>query len=537
MSANGEPGPRGARISIALVAALAIGSGLLSLRHGVYPFDEGIILYGAHSLCRGERVYEGVRVNYTPGILWTTEALFRLFGEHVLVPRLAMVAVFTALVLTCRSILVALAAPEAAAVTALGLAGLRAYLHPHWTMTSYTPFAVLLFLLALRALLSREPRWIAAGLCAGGAFAYKQNVGAVAMLSVAVAVGLLARPRDWPRVALRSAAAGLAPVAAMLLWIAATGDLARFWKDGVRDNTTAFSAYWNVPYPVLRPSGEIREEAFFYVPGRVFGFLYARPAVFARALPFVPIAVRLVYAVPVLAVALLAIRGLRGGAPARRELLLAIAAGLLLLLAWPLATILHWATASLGALLCAAVLCARTRARAAVYAVTVGLAAAGGLAFEVAGIANERSPVSFPAGTLYTNAGTATHVGSLLRYLREHVPPDARLLVVPYAPFYYLASGHENPIADDYLIPPWTDEARTADIARELSEKDVQFVLWSHGELPRIQRFAEYARPLAEEIRRSYRIVYRSEGGAPRAEIWERRTATVTGSDAGRRSP
>ena len=48
---------------------------------------------------RGEGIYEHVRVNYTPGIIWLTALVFRLFGAHILGPRLLMVAAYG---LACR---------------------------------------------------------------------------------------------------------------------------------------------------------------------------------------------------------------------------------------------------------------------------------------------------------------------------------------------------------------------------------------------------------------------------------------------------
>lgn len=501
--------------------AFAAMVGLVQSRLGLYPFDEGTVLYGASSLVAGEHVYDHVRVNFTPGVLWLVAGMFRVLGTNVLWPRLFMAALLVALVAVCRSCLRLAGAGRVADVTALALPGLQVFLHPHWLMVSYTPCAVFGYLLALRFVLEPRPRFFLAGVAAGATVCFKQNVGALAVFMLIAALLLAGRRR--PSRSLAGVALGTAlPVVAMMAAVAGSGSLGGFLRDTVGGNL-AFGGQWFIPYPAFLSKGAIVKDTFFYVPARVFALMFYDAAlrVWLWRSGLLAVLVRAVYLVPVVApVWLLATAR---GAERYQRRLLAIGALLLLLTAWPLATILHWTTASLGSLLCVAALASSSRRLAWAYLVAVVVLSSLGL--WLLGDASRRESVAVvtPVGVFHTDGGNARRFGSVVHELDRRLVPGAAMFVVPYAPLYYFASGHPNAIEEDYLLPPWTGPERMAAIVRELDLREVPLIVWSRAELPRFERFASYGAPLARAIRERYRLAFVSDGPAPHDEIWVRR--------------
>src|SRR5438270_189464 len=53
--------------------------------------DEGIVLQGAHRILAGQLPYRDFFTFYTPGSFYLTAALFRIFGDSILVARSALV--------------------------------------------------------------------------------------------------------------------------------------------------------------------------------------------------------------------------------------------------------------------------------------------------------------------------------------------------------------------------------------------------------------------------------------------------------------
>jgi hypothetical protein len=165
----------------AATLAFAAGYGWLS-RMGIDLVDEGYFLDLGTRVQAGQLPYRDFDTYYTPGIFYVNSAVLTIFGANLLPARLAMVAVRLGCALLAYVLARRLAGPAFAAVPALliAVAGILAGFHPGWPAL----LATLLMLAALvRAHDSHSRRWLAlAGAAAAMAFAFKQNVGAFALL-------------------------------------------------------------------------------------------------------------------------------------------------------------------------------------------------------------------------------------------------------------------------------------------------------------------------------------------------------------------
>jgi len=174
-------------------AVLLVAAGYACLSHvGVDMVDEGYFLDLASRIQHGQLPYRDFDTYYTPGMFYLNSAVLSLFGANVMPPRLLMAGVRVACALLAYLLARRLAGPAFAAVPAILIAvsGVLAGSHPGWPAL----LATLLMLGALvRAHDSRRRRWLVlAGAIAAVAFAFKQNVGAFALLGAAGYVILVA---------------------------------------------------------------------------------------------------------------------------------------------------------------------------------------------------------------------------------------------------------------------------------------------------------------------------------------------------------
>jgi Dolichyl-phosphate-mannose-protein mannosyltransferase len=169
------------RVVGAATLAFVVGYVWLS-RIGIDLADEGYFLDLASRVQAGQLPYRDFETYYTPGIFYVNSAVLTLFGANVLPARLALVGVRLGCALLAYGLARRLAGPAFAAVPAilLGVAGVLAGFHPGWPAL----LATLLMLTALvRAHDLHDRRWlVAAGAAAALAFAFKQNVGAFALV-------------------------------------------------------------------------------------------------------------------------------------------------------------------------------------------------------------------------------------------------------------------------------------------------------------------------------------------------------------------
>ncbi len=284
--------PRTILYAVGVIAALVVG--LLWQRPGMFAglnvYDEGIILFGASRVMRGELPYRDFWTQYSPGQYYFLAGLFSVVGKSVLAARWWDVLTRALLALAFAA-LAARAGGRSAAVPvwALSLIWLTYY-----GFFSYPIFQGLLFSVAcLWAFLrSRDagPRaaaWsIAAGLSFGAAFAFRHDMAAYLGASLVAArglEGLLARERfgEWLRSWVRfvaGAAAIVFPVTAFFLAQVNPHELA---TQLLIFPLTEFPRVRDLPYPKF--TGAV-DELPFYAPFVVYAAAVAA-AVYELARP------------------------------------------------------------------------------------------------------------------------------------------------------------------------------------------------------------------------------------------------------------
>jgi hypothetical protein len=221
-----------ATLAAAAAAVLVLQLGCMDT--ALLPYDEGIVLLGADRVLRGDVPYRDFWTLYGPATFYLPAAVFRLFGETVLVERL-LDALFRTLIVAAAWSLVRRIASERIAWWVAGaelalLVGIRAYGAPVFPATA----GALLALLALDRGLARDARSLsaAAGAAAGAATLFRHDFGLYALIACAT----LFLPRAGGGPARRGPhaiafAAGLLvvvlPAAAALLAAVAPGTLVR----------------------------------------------------------------------------------------------------------------------------------------------------------------------------------------------------------------------------------------------------------------------------------------------------------------------
>jgi hypothetical protein len=181
--------PRRPELLVVLLVGLAsaVVAGWAA-RTGIDVTDEGYFLDLAYRVHQGQLPYRDFATYYTPGIFYLHAAAFAVGGVDLMPVRLLSVGLRTACGLALYGLTRRVAPWPFAAVAAALILSADAGPHPGWPAL----LAVLLMIDLLARHAQREHRgWLAlAGLLAGVAFLFKQNVGAFAALSVACYVAL-----------------------------------------------------------------------------------------------------------------------------------------------------------------------------------------------------------------------------------------------------------------------------------------------------------------------------------------------------------
>ncbi len=477
------------------LAGLSAVAQLAVLDRSFVPLDEGHLALTAHRILDGDLLYRDIHTGLFPGVYWLTAGLFALFGEDLLVTRIAQAFVNLATVLLLWAIGLRLAPARWALLPCVLLVALGWMAFPVLTMLNYAAVAGLFGLAALLQAIryaetGRTGAGVAVGVLVGLCLLSKQNYGGLAAL--ALGAGLLA-------VRGRSALAGrplvplFAPVVAggsALLLLAGVGLAATSSLPDWLDRTlltllgSQLASFDNPMPPVLgpHPEGEIR---FFY--------LYMPSALFDRLVrgepflggPLEPTAIsswiRLSYGLP-LAILLAASARLawsagaraRGACSASGLSAPAILAGgygvvfffgifpsavyshLVYVLA-PILLLAGWLGAGLEAWL-------EERARGlgrTSWGMAVSLTAALFVASATlpAGVrAAYATPSTLPGATLRLSSTQAALHEQAIRFVEDCAQPGEPIFTLPVLPILYLASGHPNPVRYDLLIPGAIDE-------------------------------------------------------------------------------
>jgi len=244
-----------------LFAGAALLSGVTML-NGIQPNDEGLMLEAAARIAHGQVPYRDFFTQLTPGAFVALAAVFWVTGPSVIVGRWVTVAIGLGITFMLYRGGRQIASRPAAAVAALafpvwGIA--QGWFYPNYSWFALAA-AVGALLCVLRGLTlrgaGRAARWAAAaGLLCGLAAFCKQNMGLYALVGL-VAAWAVVGPAGWRgRVlgALAMVAASTPIPLALVLWLAANGALADFYRDAVWIPLAVFPKEMAAPYPPFWP--------------------------------------------------------------------------------------------------------------------------------------------------------------------------------------------------------------------------------------------------------------------------------------------
>ncbi|MEA2418446.1 MAG: hypothetical protein QOE60_652 [Thermoleophilaceae bacterium] len=436
-----------APVAVVLFVVSALLSGL-SIRWGINPHDEGLMLQAGERIADGQLPYRDFYANYGPGQYFLIGGLDWLFGPSLLTWRIVRVLLDAGVAVLAYA-LVRRDAPEPLALGAwLAVAAAMAYPSiPHPNPTALA--------LAFGGLMLAERRPALAGALAGVAIVFRLDVGAAALAGVMLVAW--SGPRSVSGAALpaggghRAAArAGLTGVAVALVLmapvvLAAPGD---FW-----DQTIGFAldqqGLQRLPLPGAWHGG--------FEPNKILQHYY----------PYVLLA----------GTALWLVAAIRGRLPARVWAAAPLAAaGIVYLLARADVYHLIPLAAVLPVMLATAAARERSTAWAAALVLALGLIALQGV---------DRKRIQLldppPLATIHVDVADgvkappeeARALEQLTRYVRDRVPPGAPVfvanprfdLVTVGNPLVYVLVDRPNPTRYDVMQP---GVVTTAPVQREI---------------------------------------------------------------------
>lgn len=227
-------------------------------------YDEGLILYGADRVLRGDWPYKDFWTLYAPLQYWTLAGLFKIFGTHVLTERLYSLAVRSLFVVAATALTLRLAGVLPAAATWLlataWLSSIGSYgypLVPAGCMALLATYALVVHLEtgSGRAL-------FAAGALTGLTALFRHDIGCYLLLAEALGLVLAvgAEPSQPTTAKFASAkramrsisglvsgfAAVTAPAAVLLLWHV---PLEALWSQLIVFPLTIYPAVRGLPFP------------------------------------------------------------------------------------------------------------------------------------------------------------------------------------------------------------------------------------------------------------------------------------------------
>ncbi len=521
---------REARHIVALTV-LAASIQLPFLDEGISLLDEGSILTISSELAAGDVLYRDQITFVAPLINELLSALFRIFGEWLVVARLLQASLFVATVLLGYAVLRPALGSGWAFGSAVAVIALKPLGFPLYTIVNYSQLGMALILGALAAGLrfteTGRTRWLlTAGFLCGFCLLAKQNLGVISVCVVSTAL-----LRDaWPGSSFRALAAQgliLLGAAAVPLVVAgglyasagALGEVARL----VLIRALEAHEDWIIPVPPLWPWGggpEAGALLYAYLPGTLADLQF-QGLLKVGSFPALLLewAVKLAYVVPLAAIVGLGVRTFRGRSQAtRREVL---DASLLVGAVLAFMSMLYradWAHLSnIAPLLILATAAAASPRRALGVSALTGWLALGFVAAGAMGI-SQRQTVDTPRGKI---AGLVHKADQLERVLRwsESVDPERSVAFLPAQPLLHFLSGRSLPLSVD-LIVSWTvKEPEDRRLAEELANVDLVVfdphgVPWVGGEL------LDFAPRFAEVMARRFEPV---EVVSPAAIVLERR--------------
>jgi hypothetical protein len=550
---NTEPAvPRWDRrdtVVAALLATLAVLSHLPLAFDSVGGCDEWHILAAGAELRAGKVLYRDVTHIAGPGSFYLAALLFRLFGTHFEVTRLAMVVVFASMVAATYALTRRLAARMPAVGAALWLIAFRLWAFPHWQMFHYASLALAAATAAFVLLHAEAPgrmsRDVLAGFLAGVAIITKQDSGGLAAVActAAIAMGDAARRRGgmparcWARLAAFGTGVAM-PLGLVIAYFGAEGALGELFLQTVYDTLVQHPLFVAgtgtehvdyLPFPSLFPLGQdpvLRSRLVSYVPA-LFWDLHWRDVAASwlfRNTGLLDLAIKVAFRVPYALVFLEAIATIRAWRRiprtpeacrdlAARAAQCVFAAALLAALSKPrdwihlavlVTPIAPIAARQLAAL--ARALSGRRRTGLGIAAGIVGLVYLGASA-QVAWQASRAyaGPIRGPHGHAYARPPDAAVLQGVIDVLAT-TPAERPVLAVPCVSAATFFVGRPSVSRFPWLWPRDAHRDRDEEVISSLDRHPDATVVYTLSHMPFLPRLQQYASPLFEALAARYRI-------------------------------
>ena len=523
-------------LGTAIVAALGLWYWLQFFTRSTNLLDEGSTAAQAMRVLRGELIYRDFFTVVTPGSYYTVAALFRMFGEHLIVLRWSALVTGIGILLATMVVTRRLTSwPFAAG------AGLLTTVWGWFLVTPnfYSLEAALLALVALAVYIhgATTPRWVfTAGVCVGLTALVKQNVGAYTAVALFASIWASAFTDDrWharDRIRRSAVFAGgiLLPVVPTLIWLVASGAGPYLYESWVYYPLAKYTQRFSLPYPPMPSASDVAG----VISGRI-----AEPSnydVWTQVVLHLP---TIIY--PLLFIAgvwhYVSHRSRQADDPStqqRRHAVIAVTlAGICsLLTAWPRADTTH----ILFGIQPTFVLLAYTLSRL-VPSGTTGvwrtMATAGALLPIVLllWIGYNRTHweyQNYVAG-LHVDRGRgiatqfleAQRIDNVTKYIVEHTTKDDHIFVVPWASGFYFLADRPNATRTDFML--FEDPEAYPCLLARLDQRPPKYVIYGYTWDVDNKRFRDYAAPVDQYIRSRYAIEFTTDG----YEIWRRLSDTT----------
>jgi hypothetical protein len=475
-------------------SALAFQAGFYD--RSVVALDEGQLADFARRIASGEVLYRDIYTGITPAVYYLAAGLFRAFGDDLLVLRSAQAVINALSTVLVWHLALAVARPPWALLPPVLYLATAVLSFPVFTMLGYSSLGLLLALAAVAAALDHgaKPRWtsgLALGLLLGLQCVTKQNYGILVGASAGVLVLLTPRSDEGrgPRLGdFMPVAAGVAAVGfSCLLAFAAAGALDDLLHYTVVSIFSSQLEAFDQPIPPLLGDHPQDDGSFLflYLPGALLNYIFRGEPFFDQ-----PLTAGL-RTVVIKAGYLLVLAGLAAGplaaalraasgqmAAARRQLGLAVFAGLFFLGLFPSAIWSHLASIAPPAFLGLAGLgdalenFAGRRHRPVrivghLFTAVVLLAT---LTFAARFTLDLRrwndTPLPSPRATLRVGADVARLYGEAISCLEQCAAPGEPIFVTPHMPILYFLVDRPNPTRYDMAIPGDVDTEELIGVLR-----------------------------------------------------------------------
>lgn len=522
---------------IALLASVAL---LPTFDRSANPMDEGQLLAIAQRLLDGEALYRDVHTGIFPGVYWGTALLLGLFGENIVVTRIAQLALNAGVATTLWWLGRRVMGASWALLAPLLYVALVAFAFPVLSFVNYSSSAMALGLGALALLVrhlesGRTRHAVGCGILLGLCGAVKQNFGALAIAALGLAFVWAHRDQATGASGLRSRsfrsnglavlASGAAVGAAMLAVLAVQGALSGFFHQTMIAIFESQLTVYNDPIPpLLGPHPTDGRFVFLYTPSSLFNYLVRGETFLGLKISAAvgSASIRLVYGATLAlllagAALLWADRADPDAARRRATRAVVLFATALFPGIFPLAIWAHLAFVLPPVLLIPGLVGDRVAARlpasgparpawTGLHAVLAVCAATVTLRISLDMMRWYDRPLGLERGTLRVDEHLEALLGEGTRFLTGCAPPGEPVFVAPFIPILYFLADRHNPTPYDLVIPGNVDGK---EIVARLDASRTRCVVYSPKMYAQFEPFEELFPEVTHHLRSRFHPVRR----------------------------